>query len=349
MKKTLLTLSILAALGTLTACGGGSSTSSNDPGAAPSKNVSGVITAVNRGAAKTLTGVASGTSITVNGVDYALETDTSIDVDDAAGIEDDLAEGQVVNMEVTDDGDGTYSVAAVEYDDETQGYVLDNRLADDGTGAYVGTLIVMGKTVQVNATTRYEAGDLETAPTINLLVANDIVEVSGYPDANGEIIATRIEGKGAGEDIEVKGVITAVDVVTSTFTMDGMTVDFGGAEVGDLPVDPAAWVGLYVEVKSGEDTGALVLNGDGVTYTFIADEVELQDGGDMKDESAEEGDEMELTGVLVVDAGAMSVGGQALLDPDSLVDVTLAGELVQVEGAIDADGNLVVSEFEIED
>jgi len=323
-KKSILVASILA----VTACSSSDDTLSGlttDTSAQTSSKTVGVITGFG--------------SIYVNGVKY--ETDSaSVEIDGASSIETSLGIGDVITLEGTVNPDGTTGVAtAVVCTDEVEGYVLDTSgLLGDGTGQ----LNVMGQTIMVTADTVF---DSDTLASITDLTALDIVEVSGFPDGSGTILATRIETKNAAEDVEVKGVISALDTTALTFEIGDLTVDYTNAS--EVPADLAD--GLFVEVKtettlSGDLNSGFVLN---------ATKVEIED--DDSDFDGSEGDEIEMQGVVSgIDETGFSFNGSRVefssLDLEDDFDITslVDGTMITVEGYIDADGNFIVEEIEEE-
>lgn len=321
-KKTLLAASITASMGALVACGGsGTDTASVDQ--LQNGKITGVITGFG--------------SIYVNGVEF--ETDSaSLSIDGVTSQETSLGVGDVIVLEGTINADGTTGVAtAVVCNDELEGMVLDvSGLGLDGTG----TLNVMGQTVTVTADTVF---DSDTLLSINDLSVQDIVEVSGFPDGTGTILATRIETKDASEDIEVKGKIASLDTATQTFSLGNLSVDYSSAS--ELPADLAD--GLFVEVKTES-----ALTGDLTSgFTLVASKVEAEDND--SEAKGDEGDEIEIQGVVtnINDTGFDFNGVRVEFDSLDLDDdfdmTTLAeGSLITAEGTIDADGNFVIEEIE---
>jgi len=319
---------LAASIAMLTACGGGGD---GTPTTADSKSV-GVITGFG--------------SIYINGVEY--ETDTaSINIDGALLPETELGVGDVCVIEGSVNTDGTTGTAvSVVCSDELEGYVLDvSGLGADG----VGTINVMGQTVSVNLDTVFE-GDDTNVLTINDLTVDDIVEVNGFSDGNGNVLATRIETKSASDDIEIKGVIS--NLTEETFNIGSLLVDYVSNSNGvELP-EVALADGLFVEVESD-----LPLEGDAETgYTMIASEVEIEEDGDI-DIDGDEGDEIEMQGLVTevdLDAGTFLFNGQlveiASLELDDEFDIAnlVDGMMITVEGYIDSEGNFVVEEIEEE-
>ncbi|MBN1662065.1 MAG: hypothetical protein JW943_00540 [Deltaproteobacteria bacterium] len=109
--------------------------------------------------------------------------------------------------------------------------------------------IVAGQTVVVS--------DDPAAPTVfeganglEDLAVDDFVEVHGSRDASGNIIATRIERKDPinEEGVRVVGPVANLDTTAKTFTIAGLTVDYGSAKL--LPAGSTLADGQQVAVWS---------------------------------------------------------------------------------------------------
>jgi len=311
--KTVLAASILA----ITACSGSGSDT------ADSSSSVGVITGFG--------------SIYVNGVKY--ETDgADIEIDGVSSIETSLGIGDVITLVGSINVDGVTGVATtVTSKDELEGYVLDtSSLLSDGTGS----LNIMGQTVRVTLDTVFESHSLAS---INDLSVLDIVEVSGFPDGAGNILATRVETKNAPEDIEVKGVIKALNTVEETFYIGDLKVDYSAAS--ERPANIAD--DLFVEVKTES-----ALSGDlGSGFTLVATKVEIED--DDSDFDGDEGDEIKMQGMVSgIDETGFNFNGTRVLftsldiDDDFDVASLVEGAMITVEGYIDRNGNFIVEEIE---
>jgi hypothetical protein len=322
MKLSIISSAILCALAVtgLASCSSGSDSTAS---ASTTTSTSGVITGFG--------------SVYINGVEY--ETDSaSVTIDGSQSAETDLGVGDVCVLQGSVNADGTTGTAtAVICDDELEGYVLDVSSLTNG----IGTMNVMGQTVTVTADTVF---DSDTKASIADLVANDIVEVHGYPDGTGNILATRIETKNAAEDIEVKGLISNLDSNDMTFNLGSLLVDYSSAtEVASNMTD-----GLYVEVKTQDPLSGDVANG----FTLIASKVEIEEDGDL-DIDGEEGEDLEVQGVVSnITTTSFDFNGTTVLfssletDDDFDVASLVDGMIITVEGYIDANGNFVVKEIE---
>jgi hypothetical protein len=161
-------------------------------------------------------------SIIVNGVHFdttgavVIKDDGPAETNsDDANINTLLSEGMVVTVEGNINDDGISGTAdKITYQDKLEGPVV-------GTPAN-GSFVALGQTVVVSSLTRYSGG-LNTLTDIN---DRHVVEVSGFYDTNGNIIATFIEKKANDYAIntifEIKGIAM---VVGGTLTIGALTID----------------------------------------------------------------------------------------------------------------------------
>lgn len=262
-------------------------------------------------------------SVYVNGVEY--ETNgTSVTIDGAPASESDLHVGMLVN--VTGSDDGTHGDAiSIEFDDDLEGVVTQTEAG--------GGLVVMGHSITVDNST-----NLDGFADILDLVVGDEVEVSGYPDGNGGIHATYIELEGTyngTDEIEVKGVIAALDTTAMTFTIGSMIVDYSTA----TSVDAGLADGVYVEVKAESAPTA---------GTLVATKVELEDGGEYGVDG-DDGEDLEVEGLITaISDTTITVNGQTF-DIPAGIDASgfSIGDMVDLDIEVVA-GELVITEIEDE-
>jgi len=320
MKLSIISSAILCTLTVtgLVSCGSGSDSDSTTS----ASSTSGVITGFG--------------SVYINGVEY--ETDNaSVTIDGSQSVETDLGVGDVCVLQGSVNTDGvTGTATAVTCTDELEGYVLDVSSLTNG----IGTMNVMGQTVTITADTVF---DSDTMTSIADLVVGNIVEVHGYPDGTGNILATRIETKNAATDVEVKGLISNLDTDLMTFNLGSLLVDYSSANVEPILAD-----GLYVEVKTETALIGDVASG----FTMTASKVEIEEDGDL-DFDGDEGEDLEVQGVVSnITATSFDFNGTTVLfasletDDDFDVESLVDGMIITVEGHIDANGNFVVEEIE---
>lgn len=271
-------------------------------------------------------------SIIVNGVKY--ETDSTVFTnDDEPGSESDLAVGDMVVVVGTIDDNGTTGTAdQVFFDDAVTGPVQ----SIDPTGS---SLVVLGQTVFVTADTSFD--DSFSPASLDGVSVDQIVEVTGQFDANGDIVATRLEPKPAGSEYEVHGNVAALDDVNFTFTLGSLEVDYSNAMLDDFPGGQIS-NGDLVEAKGTSLSASGALEATKVELeTFLP--------------GVDEGDRLEIEGFITRFASAedFDVAGQPVTTTSStLFEGGSAADLglnikVEVEGDIDANGVLVATEVDI--
>lgn len=211
--RTALTGALLAGASLLSACGGG--------GAAL---VGGVGTG---GTGAFSTGAIRGLgSIVVNGVRY---DDSAASISDDAGSNSNsssLKLGVVVEVQGDDivtPGTGlpTSNARSVVFRSEIKGPVTSVDLV-------AGTLMVLGQTVQVGASTVF---DLNLPDGLASVSAGQLLEVYGFVDASGVYQATRIEGEDSTSAYKIRGLLSALDTSAKTFRIGAAVIDYGAINV----------------------------------------------------------------------------------------------------------------------
>ena len=169
-------------------------------------------------------GVASGPitgfgSIFVNGVEY-VTSNAQIRIDDQPGAESQLLVGEVVTVTGTVNADGkTGTATQVTFSGDVAGPITGIDIAG-------GTFVVLGQTVRVSGSTLFD--DTILPASITSLKVGNIVEISGFPNAAGEIVASRIQLQAGGSAFEVKGIVQSLDMSAHTFHVNTLTVDYSG-------------------------------------------------------------------------------------------------------------------------
>ncbi len=320
--RTKLALAVVVALG-ISAC---NDTGETVPSTPFSKTTSGIITGFG--------------SVFVNGVEY--ETDgTNFIVDGVAGDESLLKLGMVVTLKGTDDTDGTGDAVEIEFEDEVEGLVLTNNILSDGT------LNVMGLIVRTNEDTIFES-NIPDIVSLDGLVKNNIIEVSGFSAGDGTVWATRIEVKKAyhedNEEIQVKGLIASL--TDTTFMIGDLLVDYSAAELDDDLGNDGLMEGMRVKVES-----KMGLNESNV---LIASEIELKSRNGKREHKYNDGDDkVELEGLVtaLVSEGEIEINGApVLLDVNTFfvhgdLQTLNVGFRVKVVGNINSEGSLVAEKL----
>ena len=283
-------------------------------------------------------------SIFVNGVEFETSSST-FSVDDNPGTESDLAVGMRVTVNGSINADGiTGTATSVTFDEELQGPVSSVSPVDaDGVSR---TITVLGTTVLLNSTTtNFDISGTQPGPFgFNNINPGDNVEVSGFFNSTGVLIATRVELKEQtfvinSSIVELRGTIT--NLANTSFNLvgfAGISIDASVAAIDDLP--SGLINGAFVEVKGTcPDISCTAIDA-----TRVEGETDgFDDDGDV-----------ELEGIITryVSDSDFDVDGfpvnatNAQKEPASLVLVE--DLLVEVEGTI-VNGILVASEVEQED
>lgn len=293
-------LAAAAAVLTLVACGGGGSEggiggTGNGGNTTPAGDVAyGGITAFG--------------SVWVNGVEYST-SGTTIRIDDNPGRESDLRVGMVVRV------DGSVSGATattITVDDAVKGFV--EQVLD------ANRLVVMGQTVQVDSTTRF---DNNVRP-----VQGDRVEVHGLIAGDGIISAGYVERKTTAPTppFAVKGTVKNHNTASQTFQIGALNVSYAGADIGDQPA--GSWNGVQVDVKGTACSAAAPVCG-----TLTASKVEP--AGARVTAAAK----AEIEGIVsAVSASGFTIGNQSVVTTASTrYEGGVAGDII-VGSKLEAEG-----------
>ncbi len=309
----------------VTACGGGGGGGGDIAAAAPPPSGGGGGIG---GTGLTSSGTINGTgSIFVNGVRFEVgEAEISVNGESAG--EADLGLGMVVTVTGTVDDDGANGTAErVVFEAELKGPVESLEAnADDTTRR----LTILGRRVIAERT-----GTVFEDVSFDTLAVGDVVEVSGYGEADGRLRATRIDRDDdflPGQDpVTLKGVVSGLS--GSAFFLGDRAVDAGNATLENLPGDALA-DGQRVEVR-----GTLQ------DSTLVAQRVSGEDDPAARF-TAGEAARVEGAIAAYVDDGNFSVGGVpvaasgAVREPVGLV--LRDGAVVEIDGTWD--GSTVVAD-----
>ena len=327
MKYTKLSPLMISLL--LAACGGGSggsstpaanNGSSSAPAAAKTEVTQGMVTGFG--------------SVIVNGVHYDVGS-ANIDVDGKTLVESDLKVGQIVRITGTVNADGK-SGKASKLEGETQ---LVGPISSIDLEA--GVLVALGQTILLTADTFYD-DDM----TANQLKVGDIIEVSSYLNSEGVMVATRIDWEDDDDAFQLSGVISALDTVNKTFLINGTLVDYSNATLAALR-GAVLEDGLKLRVV-GDFDGTLFIARGNLHPSHLGfkrsddfdddDNIEITLSGPVADLIP--GVSFTINGILVL------INTNTEFDdgvPADLVD----GVMVEVEGQLDANQNLVAEEIEL--
>jgi len=328
MKRNPLTLAVKLALtgalaGSLAACGGGGSSSTDTVSTTSDGTSVGPVTGFG--------------SVYVNGTRF--RTDGSVDSDDGIEREDQLEKGMILKVNGSWDDDGDGEARLVSYDDTLRGPVTSASWDDINR---TGQIELLGQVVLLDGQTAF--GGISPVTLASDPAAYQ-VRVSGWRLDDGRFQAAYVSVRNLGSSMddaneaELEGVVENLDPDAETFTINGFLVDYTNAVADDDFSLDALENGLVVEVE-----GQLNAAGD----TLLAEEI------DDEDDLFDDDDDAEVAGDIAnydAAAGQFEINGVTVrltsdtefddLSRDSLQD----GLRVKVEGEF-RNGVLVAEEVE---
>jgi hypothetical protein len=278
------------------------------------------------------TGITSGAitgfgSVFVNGIEF--ETDgSSFDVDDdMAANQDNLGIGMVVTVIGSVNPDGvTGSALSILYDDEVEGPIAADPIEDADRVSKTFTVLGISVVVDRN-TTVFSGTDYDS------LAMGDIVEVSGFFDGTGALMATRLEKVDelilGTSEVEMRGTVSDFNG-TDSFLLDDITVMLKFDDpITDLSEVPGGVIedGQFVEVKGTLETPTFI--------TALRIELENEGFDDDEEMASIQGFVTDFSGI-----GSFKVDGQwvdasaAEFKPASLATSLDNNASVEVSGSI---------------
>lgn len=271
-------------------------------------------------------------SIFVNGIQFEVDNAT-FSRDGVNSQQSDFLVGEYVVIEGNVNASGVSGTATkVVFKDVLEGEVT--VASTDGI-----SLVVLGQNIKTDALSVFYGFEYLTD-----LPIGSVVEISGFNDAAGVIVANSIKLKqvafiqGTSEN-EIKGIVSNVNQTQMTFQIGGITVDYSNAELDDFSGGtPIA--GQFVEAKSNQP-----INGN----TLIAFEVELEDEFLVVVNNTElelEGLVTRYVSALDFDVNGIKVTTTSSTEFDNGVAGNLAlNVLLEVEGIVNASGTLVADKI----
>jgi hypothetical protein len=161
-------------------------------------------------------------SIFVNGVEYAINK-AQIELDGRSGGPAQLQVGQIVAVQAALNPNGTTGLAtSVSFTGDVVGPI--SQL--DPTQR---SLTVLGQTIQLDDATLFGEG-IQPAG-IGSLQKGTTVEISGFADASGNLLASRIDLV-TGAPLQVRGTVQTLDASAQTFRINDLTIDYSGSAPG---------------------------------------------------------------------------------------------------------------------
>jgi hypothetical protein len=318
----LLAISLSAMLSGCSGGGGGGSNTTPATTSTPSATTAAVVSA------GPITGFGS---VILNGIEFET-TQADIRVEDQSVREDDLRIGMRVTVEGVRDTNGVARATRVVFRKNVEGLI-------DSIDVVNNTLVVLGQTVLVDGLTVIEDRAQSNSIALSALAVGQFVDVSGLIDANGTILATRIErqtGFVAGvTEVEVRGTLSGLNTTARTFVLGALTVNFSTATVvGSLSN------GVFVQVR-----GTQTAPGSIMTATRVTVEDPTVGGA--------AGSKIEIEGFVTaftsatdfhVNGQAVTTTAQTVFEHGTSADLVLNVRL-EVEGHVDTTGTLVAEKI----
>lgn len=165
-------------------------------------------------------------SVIVNGVRYRTDN-VRVFINGQAGNLADIQPGYVVAVTGAINADGVTGTA------DTIDYQTTLRGPIDGVDVQAGRISMVGQTVHTYQGTVFDQG-IDPQSVAGLAVGSRI-EVSGFPMASGEVLATRIEIAAPGSEVRLFGPVSGLNMADLLFNINRQIVDYGSTAVIDLP------------------------------------------------------------------------------------------------------------------
>lgn len=169
----------------------------------------------------------NGKTLVVGGNAYSISA-ARFHVDGHPGGPGEIHKGDVVTVMADESDGGGYTVTDVTFSGSVQGRI-------SSVDAQSGTLIVLGQTVRVNSGTLF-TGNLRQA-ALSDLTPGEAVEASAYANSAGELVATRIDGRGKSNVARVVGSVQELNPEQHSFYINALKVNYDGAAVSGSLVE----------------------------------------------------------------------------------------------------------------
>jgi hypothetical protein len=190
----------------LNGCGGGIDGTGGPPSGTASRSVSvGVITSNNE-------------AISVNGINYNTEnTEIIIDGENISGNTSAFSVGEIIAVEGNINEDQTTGTAErIIKNTNLRGPISSINTEEE-------TLVVLEQQIIINDDTILG----NTITSLNGLNVGDMIQVSGFPLANGDLSSTRIE-ESSNTNYSILGEVTLLNLLENKFSINDLRIDFSG-------------------------------------------------------------------------------------------------------------------------
>ena len=316
--KMALTLTSLAAL-FFAACG---DSDSIEPSSTTTADVSDIVVAGR------ITGFGS---VLANGIEFGTDSAT-VTMNDELGTLTDLRAGMIVAIEGTINNMTGEAVASqISFVDDAEGPITS---IDRATASFV----VLGRTVVVDELTVFEG------TTFDDLASGNIVQVSGQwrneERIQGTYIRRTANSYQVGMRMEVKGMISGLDIGAFRFNIGSQACDYSAATVELDGADLAD--GLYVQASSNSPMSGGIM---------LLDRVQARDQNRDRDQLCDSDCMFEIEGFITSFASAteFEVDGQPVTIDANTVYVNGSVDTLALDVKVAVDGTLDVSDTLIAD
>ncbi len=264
-------------------------------------------------------------SATVNGIRYNTDA-TNVNINGLSANVSDLKLGQLVAIEgVVNFSNARGTANQIDYSATVIGPV-------EKIDAKLNRLLVMSQTVLTNADTVFDAAI--DPGTFAGLALGATTQISGFLNADGDIIATRIEPDTTSTGVQLIGTVAGLDLDNMLFSIGRLIIDYSSATLIDLPAGMPS-EGLLVIVRGSLTNGILVVS-------EIANISNL---------AATPGERVHLSGIVTRFASATDFdlnGFPMTTNANSVFVNGVAGDLkanveITIDGEVSAAGDAVVA------
>lgn len=271
-------------------------------------------------------------SVIVNGIRYNTDN-TSFIIDDRNGTQSDLQVGYIITLKTRIGNGNERQASSIRYEATVEGPVAELDIINE-------SLSVLGQTILTNTETSFDSRFTPTS--FSGLNIGDRIEVSGDFNAEGDIIASRIElardNELGSETYKVHGHIANLDTDSFNFQIRNLLIAYGNARLEGFDANGLA-NGLPVEVNGTDflSDGAL-----------IALQVENEQD-EIRQRRGEDDEEGEITGLItrLISENQFNIGDIGILTNEAtsyrngLASDLVLNARIEVEGQFNDDGHLL--------
>jgi hypothetical protein len=280
-------------------------------------------------------------SVIVNAVRFDDSKANISDDDGVAHTSADLKLGMVVNItgsSVTVASTGnTAAATTITFGSELRGPI-------DSIGTQ--SLVVLGQTVQINASTVFDNGIVGGLAGLSV---GQFIEVHGFVDpASNQILATRIEREATAANLKLQGLVQSLNTTAKTFVIGTVTISYAGIADAALPANLANGLLVRVRLALTPATGTRTALSVRAVPRQVEDHQDAELEGTVTAFTSTAS--FSVNGVAVDASKASFPNGTAALKLGARVEVkgtTTNGALVATEVKVETENDIASQEFEL--